>query len=77
MDRLLSEREVRVELTEGAKDLLVELGYKPAFGARPLRRAILRYVQDPLAEALIAGDHGKGEVVRVDVEGERGKVAKE
>ena len=71
LEKLLSDREVRVELTERAKDLLVELGYEPAFGARPLRRAILRHVQDPLAESLLAGGYGKGDVIRVDAEGEK------
>ena len=71
LDALLSERKLRVELTEEAKRELVELGYDPAFGARPLRRAILRQVQDPLAEHLLTGQYAAGEVVRVNVrEGE-------
>jgi ATP-dependent Clp protease ATP-binding subunit ClpB len=58
-------------LTDAAKDRLVEIGYEPAFGARPLRRAILRHVQDPLAETLLAGKYVKGDVVRVDSDGDK------
>ena len=70
LDALLRDRQLRVELTEAAKLRLVELGYDPAFGARPLRRAILRQVQDPLAEHLLSGVYKGGGVVRVDVRGE-------
>jgi len=49
----------------------VELGYDPAFGARPVRRALLREVQDPLAEHLLSGSYGAGHVVQVDVRDEK------
>jgi ATP-dependent Clp protease ATP-binding subunit ClpB len=71
LDKLLAERQIKVSLSDNAKDLLVNLGYEPAFGARPLRRAILRHVQDPLAEQLLAGQYDRGDVVRVDAEGEK------
>ena len=61
--------ELRLELTEAAKLKLVELGYEPAFGARPLKRAILKGVQDPLAEEILAGGYANGATVRVDVDG--------
>jgi ATP-dependent Clp protease ATP-binding subunit ClpB len=70
LDALLRDRKLRVELSEAAKLQLVELGYDPAFGARPLRRAILRQVQDPLAEHLLSGVYQGGGVVRVDVRDE-------
>jgi ATP-dependent Clp protease ATP-binding subunit ClpB len=70
LEKLLSDREVKVVLTEAAKARLVDLGYEPALGARPLRRAILRHVQDPLAEQLLSGRFGNKDTVRVDVEGE-------
>lgn len=76
LEKLLADRQVRVELTERAKDQLVELGYEPAFGARPLRRAILRYVQDPLAEQLLLGGYAKGDVIRVDADGGKFKFEK-
>ena len=50
LERLLSDREIKLALTPGAKDRLVQLGYEPSLGARPLKRAILRELQNPLAE---------------------------
>ncbi|MBI5537097.1 MAG: AAA family ATPase [Deltaproteobacteria bacterium] len=76
LEKLLSDRQVKVVLTDAAKDRLVEIGYEPAFGARPLRRAILRHVQDPLAETLLAGKYVKGDTVRVDTAGEKFKFEK-
>ena len=62
--------ELKLDLTEAAKAKLVDLGYEPAYGARPLKRAILKRVQDPLAEELLAGGFPPGSVVHVDVVGE-------
>jgi ATP-dependent Clp protease ATP-binding subunit ClpB len=70
LDKLLVDRELKLDLTEAAKLQLVELGYEPAFGARPLRRAILKKVQDPLAEEILKGGYAPGSTVRVDVKGE-------
>ena len=67
LEMLLQDRQIRVDMTEAAKLQLVELGYDPAFGARPLRRALLREVQNPLAEHLLRGSYAAGHVVRVDV----------
>jgi len=67
LEVLLRDRKIRVELTEEAKQRIVELGYDPAFGARPLRRAILREVQDPLAEHLLSGSYRSGDVIQVVV----------
>ncbi len=58
LDRLserLADQALTIELTEEAKDFLAKVGYDPKFGARPLRRAIQRYVEDPLSEALLSG----------------------
>ncbi len=49
----MAERELQLDLTEAAKDLLVEKGWDPAMGARPLRRAIQRYIEDPLADFVL------------------------
>jgi ATP-dependent Clp protease ATP-binding subunit ClpB len=57
-------------MTDAAKDHLVEVGYEPAFGARPLKRAILRRLQDPLAEAILRGGYAPGTVVTVDCSGD-------
>jgi ATP-dependent Clp protease ATP-binding subunit ClpB len=66
----MADRELRMELTEGAKDKLVELGYEPAFGARPLKRAILKRLQDPLAEEILRGGYPPGSVVKVEMNGD-------
>jgi ATP-dependent Clp protease ATP-binding subunit ClpB len=68
---LLEQREITCELTDAAKDFLAEAGFDPAFGARPLRRAIQEYVLEPLSEKLIAGQVRPGERVVVDRTGDR------
>ncbi|MCC6874899.1 MAG: AAA family ATPase, partial [Sandaracinaceae bacterium] len=66
LGKLLADRRVRIDVTDAAKDHLVDLGYEPAFGARPLKRVILKHLQDPLAEAMLRGGYGAGDVVVVD-----------
>jgi ATP-dependent Clp protease ATP-binding subunit ClpB len=63
---LLAERQITLELTPAAKELLVREGYDPAYGARPLRRTIQRLVQDPLAMQILEGKVLPGDRVRVD-----------
>jgi ATP-dependent Clp protease ATP-binding subunit ClpB len=70
LEKLTADRELKLDLTEAAKMNLVELGYEPAFGARPLRRAILKQLQDPLAEQILAGGYTPGSVIKVDVKDE-------
>ncbi len=70
LEKLVADRELRVALTDAAKDKLVELGYEPAFGARPLKRALLKRVQDPLAEEILQGAYPAASVVQVDVHGD-------
>ncbi|MBX3182845.1 MAG: AAA family ATPase [Polyangiaceae bacterium] len=65
LGRLLAERRLTLELDDAAKDRLVELGYEPALGARPLKRAVLREIQDPLAEAILSGRFQAGARIRV------------
>ncbi len=62
----LAERKITLELTDAARDLLAEQGWDPAFGARPLKRAIQRLVFDPLAQAILAGKFREGDKVTVD-----------
>ncbi len=62
---LLAPRGVKIELDDSARDRLVELGYHPALGARPLRRAILKEVQDPLAERLLGRGVDAGVTIRI------------
>jgi ATP-dependent Clp protease ATP-binding subunit ClpC len=74
----IAEHELQLELTDEAKDLLVEKGWDPAMGARPLRRAIQRYIEDPLAdEVLKQGAMASGTTALVDRNGEEGDDADE
>ena len=66
--RLLAERKVELELTNKARELLSREGYDPQFGARPLKRAIQRLIQDPLAMKLLDGDVLPGDHVVVDAD---------
>src|SRR5207302_969037 len=74
--KILEDKELKVSLTDAARDRLVDLGYEPGFGARPLRRAILREVQDPLAEEILKGGYPPGTTIRVDVKDEAFTFAK-
>jgi ATP-dependent Clp protease ATP-binding subunit ClpC len=66
LQKRLSERKLAVELTEDAKSWLAREGYDPIYGARPLRRAIERYVENPLSSKLLRGEFGEGDKVIVD-----------
>jgi ATP-dependent Clp protease ATP-binding subunit ClpB len=70
LEKLVSDRELKLQLSDAAKNRLVDLGYEPAFGARPLKRAILKELQDPLAEEILRGGYAPGAVVKVDLNGE-------
>ncbi len=63
----LAERKLNIELTEKAKSWLAKEGYDPVYGARPLRRAIERYVENPLSAKLLKGEFGEGDTVKVDL----------
>jgi ATP-dependent Clp protease ATP-binding subunit ClpB len=69
--RLLADRHISLELTDRAKELLFREGYDPAFGARPLKRAIQRWVQDPLALKILDGEVLNGDHVVVDAVGDQ------
>ena len=66
----LAEQEIELELSEAALDRLAELGYDPEFGARPLKRAIQKHVQNPLADAILSGTIARGQRARVDFDGQ-------
>ena len=66
----MRDRDMRIELTQAAKNLLAERGFDPVLGARPLRRTIQREIEDVLAEKMLFGEVGPGQIVLVDVEGE-------
>jgi ATP-dependent Clp protease ATP-binding subunit ClpB len=64
--RLLAERKLSMEVTDAARDLISEEGYDPAFGARPLKRALQRLLFNPLSTALLEGNFGEGDRILVD-----------
>jgi ATP-dependent Clp protease ATP-binding subunit ClpB len=64
--RLVEDRKLKISITPAAKELILREGYDPAFGARPLKRAVQRLLQNPLAMALLEGKFGDGDTVRVD-----------
>jgi len=64
--RRLAERGLALELTDDAKELVAEAGWDPTYGARPLKRALQRLVENPLALRLLEGDFAEGDTVRVD-----------
>ncbi|MDX6326030.1 MAG: ATP-dependent Clp protease ATP-binding subunit ClpC, partial [Nocardioidaceae bacterium] len=70
VDKRLKDRDMAIELTQDAKDLLAKRGFDPVLGARPLRRTVQREIEDSLAEKMLYGEVGPGQLVVVDVEGE-------
>ena len=63
--KLLSERKITLELDDDARNWLANKGYDPVYGARPLKRVIQKYVQDPLAEQILSGQIPDGSLVKV------------
>ncbi|HEX7783528.1 MAG TPA: ATP-dependent chaperone ClpB [Sphingobium sp.] len=66
VQKLLKDRKVTLDLTDGARAWLGRVGYDPVYGARPLKRAVQRYLQDPLADLILRGDVPDGSTVRVE-----------
>ncbi len=66
----LIEHGLKLELSERAKEFLIDKGYNPEFGARPLRRAIEHYIEDPLSESLLQGRFKSEKVIKIDVQDE-------
>ncbi|HJL68363.1 MAG TPA: AAA family ATPase, partial [Prochlorococcaceae cyanobacterium Gl_MAG_24] len=67
----LEDRKLNLEISETAADWLANAGYDPVYGARPLKRAIQRELETPIAKSILAGQYGDGQTVRVDVRDER------
>ena len=76
MEQLLAERNIRLDLDEAARAWLARSGYDPVYGARPLKRAIQRQLQNPLAQLILEGEVKDGDAVRVGAD-ERGLVINE
>ncbi len=70
--RRLESRELHLEVREAAKDFLGNVGYDPVYGARPLKRAIQKYLENPLAQEILAGRFLPGDTIVVDVDGQGG-----
>ena len=74
MQRLLqrlSDKKILLVLTDAAKNLLIAHGYDPVYGARPLKRAIQNYIENPLALEILKGDIGEGTTLSVDAQGDQ------
>ena len=69
VEKLLKDRKITLDLTDAARRWIGRVGYDPVYGARPLKRAIQRYLQDPLADMILRGDVIDGATVKID-EGE-------
>ena len=67
MQKRLVDEELTLRLTEAGTDFLVKHGYDENFGARPLKRSIQRYIEDPLSEKILQAEFQKGDEVEVDV----------
>jgi ATP-dependent Clp protease ATP-binding subunit ClpB len=65
--RRLAERDIRIELDDAAMDLLGAAGFDPVYGARPLKRAIQQQLENPLAQQILSGGFGPGDLSRVNV----------
>jgi ATP-dependent Clp protease ATP-binding subunit ClpB len=66
VSKLLADRKIAIDLTPAARDWLGRVGYDPVYGARPLKRAVQRHLQDPLADLILRGDVKDGQTVAVD-----------
>ncbi len=72
--KLLKDRKMKLEVTAAAKDRIISEGYDPQYGARPMRRAIQRLIQDPLALKLLNSEFLEGDTVLVDAKGQEGEL---
>ena len=68
MQSRLEEQAITLEVSDAAKDWLVKEGYDPVFGARPLRRAVQRHIENPLANRILSGEFSHGDTVQVDMD---------
>jgi ATP-dependent Clp protease ATP-binding subunit ClpB len=73
--KLLKDRKVKLQVTDAVKDRIINEGYDPQYGARPMRRAIQRLIQDPLALKLINGEFVEGDTILVETKGNEGELA--
>ena len=67
----LAERDIRIHLSDAARDKLADAGFDPVYGARPLKRAIQQQLENPLAQEILAGKYMPGDTICIDIEGNR------
>jgi ATP-dependent Clp protease ATP-binding subunit ClpB len=72
LNERLADRKISVTLTDAARERLAEIGFDPTYGARPLRRAIQKHIQDLLALHILKGDFREGESILIDADGNSG-----
>jgi ATP-dependent Clp protease ATP-binding subunit ClpA len=70
----LAERKISMTLTERAKEFLAKEGFDPVYGARPLKRAIQRFIQDPLALKILQGEFSEGDTIEADAAPKNGLI---
>jgi ATP-dependent Clp protease ATP-binding subunit ClpB len=70
LGKMLAEREMTLDVTEAARKRIVDLGYEPALGARPVSRVILREIQNPLAQSILEGGDLSSGTIKIDLSGE-------
>jgi len=75
VQKRLSEEELTLRLTPAASDFLVDHGYDEHYGARPLKRAVQKYVEDPLSEKILVGEFARGDEIEVDVAPDKERLA--
>jgi len=75
LSKRLKQRNISIHVRQSAKQLIIDLGYNPSFGARPLKRAIQRYLEDPLAMHLLEGTFNEGDHILVEAEGSEMKLS--
>jgi len=68
--KMMAARELKIEVTPAARTLICDIGFDPLYGARPLKRAITTYLMNPMSRAIVGGDYGPNDTVKVDAEGE-------
>jgi ATP-dependent Clp protease ATP-binding subunit ClpA len=71
VSKSLADKEMKLEVTDAAKDFLGEKGYDPTYGARPLRRVIQDEIEDKLSEAVLRDDFHAGDTIQIDYDGEK------
>jgi ATP-dependent Clp protease ATP-binding subunit ClpC len=67
VSKKLKHQDIRFELSDGAKKMIAEQGFDPQYGARPLKRAIQKLVEDPIADELLKGTFSEGSIIKIDV----------